>query len=91
MSNVVAFLEKMGQDARLRHASKGETELALLQGQIDPLVRAAILSKDQRQLEALLGANTNVCCALAPADDEQSPAREEEEIVADNRRSGLAR
>lgn len=63
MSNVISFLEWMGQDAKLRHASRGEVEIALANAQIDPDLRVAILGKDQQQLETLLGGNT-VCCML---------------------------
>jgi hypothetical protein len=73
MSNVIDFLERLGKDAHLRHASDGELEQALIGAQIDPAVREAILLRDQRQLEALLGATTNVCCVI------YAPAREEED------------
>jgi hypothetical protein len=82
VSNVINFLEKIGQDAQLRHASTGEIELALNSAQIDPELRAAILSRNQKQLEVLLGARTNVVCGLAPADEdkEDSPAKDDDEI-----------
>ncbi|HXS04585.1 MAG TPA: hypothetical protein VN731_08915 [Rhodanobacter sp.] len=90
MSNVIDFVERMGQDAQLRHASMGDVELALMQAQIDPEIRAAILAKDQRKLELLLGGG-NVCCALCPAEEEEeqdepkeAPAREEDEISLDS-------
>ena len=63
MSNVIAFLEKMGQDAQLRHASRSDVELALAGAQIDSELQAAILAKDQQKLEALLG-SPNVCCMI---------------------------
>ena len=86
MSNVIDLLERMGQDARLRHASQDEVELALACAQIDPELRAAILAKDQRRIEALLG-GSNVYCALMPGkededgDTEESPSRDDEEIT----------
>jgi hypothetical protein len=86
MSNVINFLERMGQDAQLRHASRNEMELALAGTQIDPELQAAILAKDQSLLEVLLGGD-NVCCAQMPGkhdeDDEteESPSREGEETA----------
>jgi hypothetical protein len=65
MSNVVDFLEMIGQDARLRHASQDEMKLALVDVQMDADLRAAILAKDQLQLETLLGAS-NTCCVVFP-------------------------
>jgi hypothetical protein len=65
MSNVIAFLEKMGQNAQLRHASHNDVKLELARAQIDPELQAAILAKNQQQLEVLLGKG-NVCCMLFP-------------------------
>jgi len=77
MSNVIDFLESLGQDAKLRHASRDEMERALLNAQIEPELRAAILDADQARLEALLGAQANVCCMIhAPEDDEDEPEDE---------------
>lgn len=90
MSNVIDFVERMGQDAQLRHASMGDVELALVQAQLDPEIRAAILARDQEKLELLLGGG-NVCCALCPAEEEEekdapeeAPPREEDEISLDS-------
>jgi hypothetical protein len=66
MSNVIEFLERMGQDARLRHASRNTVESALLSAKIDADVRTAILTDDHRQLESLLGANPKMCCLIEP-------------------------
>jgi hypothetical protein len=87
MSNVIAFLETMGQDASLRHAGQTDLSLALTHAQIDPELQAAILDKDQQQLEMLLGAQTNVCCAVFPVkededDEEEAPSRDDDEITA---------
>jgi len=70
MSNVITFLERMGQDAQLRYASQNDVRLALAREQIDPELQAAILAKDQQRLETLLG-SSNVCCMIeAEAGDE---------------------
>ncbi len=87
MSNVISFLESVGQDAALRHATKEELELALSKAQIDPALQTAILDKDQRQIEALLGAATNVCCGVLPGreeDDEteEEPSKDDDEVRA---------
>ena len=66
MSNVIDFLQRLGQDADLRHAPRMELELALAEAGIDPALREALLGSDQRKLEDLLGANTNVCAMIAP-------------------------
>lgn len=64
MSNVIDFLERMGQDAELRHAAQGDVEKALVNAQIDPSLLEVMLDKDERRLEDLLGANKNLCCLI---------------------------
>ncbi|OOG64730.1 hypothetical protein B0E46_04780 [Rhodanobacter sp. B04] len=85
MSNVIDFLEKMGQDAQLRHASAGEVELALAHAQLDPELQMAILAKDQQQLEAILGKEP-MCCLLFPVkegeeDSEEAPSKDDDEVT----------
>ncbi|HET6555318.1 MAG TPA: hypothetical protein VFG49_17460 [Dyella sp.] len=55
MSNLVAFLEKMGTDARLRHASQDELAQALANTQIDASVGAAIIARSTSEVYALMG------------------------------------
>lgn len=84
MSNVIDFLEVLGQDASLRHASSAELEQALTGVGIDQELRLAILAGNQRQLEALLGAATNVCCGLHPAEEEDDDEETEEDDGEDD-------
>lgn len=85
MSNVMDFLERMGQDAQLRHASSNYLQATLAESQIDSELQTAILSKDQPQLEALLGQG-NFCCVQCPSrededdDTEETPSEESDEI-----------
>jgi hypothetical protein len=68
MTNVIDFLERLGQDAELRRAP---LESALSQAELTPEVRSALMARDQRSLEALLG-TSNVCCMVnAPFEEEQ--------------------
>lgn len=78
MSNVIEFLERFGQDAELRYASKDMLEEALRDAGIAPALKAAILGKDPRSLEALIGAEPNVCCAIFKEDEEEEEESEEE-------------
>ena len=79
MSNVIDFLERFGRDAELRHASDEDVEAALKQAGIEPAVRLAIVGKDQRALEQLLGADTNVCCLINKDDEEEEEDDDVEE------------
>jgi len=73
MSDVIDFLERMGQDAQLRHASQGDVEQALVDAQIEPPLRAAILAKDSAQLQTMLGMDED------PPPPIQMPSEEDEE------------
>ena len=84
MSNVIDFLERMGQDAQLRYATIAEVEQALTGAQIDPALRVAILGADQLQLEALLGAATNVCCMVHPTEEEDDDDDDEDDDDEDD-------
>ena len=80
MSNVIDFLERFGQDAGLRHAAADAVAEALRNAGIEPALQTAILNADQRSLQALLGADTNVCCMVhAPDEEEEEEGDEEEE------------
>jgi hypothetical protein len=84
VSNVIDFLQRLGQDADLRHAPRTELELALAEAGIDPALRDALLGADQRKLENLLGADTNVCCMVAPAKKEEDEEDEDEDDLEDD-------
>lgn len=83
MSNVIDLLERLGSDPSLRHASDATLEQALLDAQLDPSIREALMARDQRKLEMLLGATANVCCMIAtPAqeeDDEEEPCKDDDD------------
>jgi hypothetical protein len=62
MTDIIDFLERMGRDAGLRGATRAELAEVLVEAQVDPLVRKAVVAGDRRTLEHLLGAQPNVCC-----------------------------
>ncbi len=84
MSNVIEFLEKMGQDALLRHATPAELDEALIRAGIEPALRAAVLDPDSTLLESLLGANHNIFCAVNVPHEEEEEEREDEEEGEDD-------
>ena len=71
MTDVIDFLERLGQDAKLRRAP---LETALTGVGLSTEVREALAKRDQGALEALLGVG-NVCCLInAPTEEEQKDA-----------------
>jgi hypothetical protein len=84
MSNVIDFLERMGQDAKLRYAVGEEFATALAAAGIDPAVRAALVNEDRPRLEALLGASANVCSMVhRPEEPDEGESVEEDDDDAD--------
>jgi hypothetical protein len=82
MSNVIDFLERLGQDSGLRHAPEAVLERALSEAQMIPELRAAILGGNQRMQETLLGASSNVCCLIhapRPGESEDEKPRKAKE------------
>jgi len=79
VSNVIDFLERLGQDAQLRRATGDEIEAALRNAGIEPGLRQAILGDDRGALEALLGADGNVCCVVFKEDEEEEEKEGDEE------------
>ncbi len=78
MSNAIEFLERLGRDAHLRHASAELLGTASSNAAIDPALLTAIVDKDLQTLQSLLGADTDVCCLIyAPEDDEGAPPEKE--------------
>ena len=84
MSNVIDFLERLGQDAELRYASSDLLAEALQSAGIDPGLRAAILGNDRLKLEALVGAEPNVCCAVHREDEEEEEEEDDDEDDEDD-------
>ncbi len=83
MSNVIDFLQRLGQDADLRHAPRTALELALAEAGIDPALREALLGANQRKLESLLGADTNVCAMISPGKKEDDEEEDEDDFEDD--------
>ena len=83
MSDVIDFIERLGQDSALRYASRQVVDRVLSETQLTPAMRIALVNADQRMLESLLGADTNVCCVvnapLGDEDDEDAKPRKAED------------
>jgi hypothetical protein len=82
MSNVIDFLERLGQDSGLRYARGSALERVAREAQISPEMYAAVKTGDRRAIEAALGTNSNVCCLVhAPTqgEEDKNPQRTKED------------
>ncbi len=80
MFNVIDFLERVGQDARLRYASRSEIALDSSAIGLDPDMKEALLGRDQPMLESILVQGTFYCMQFPAREDEE---REEEDEGGD--------
>jgi hypothetical protein len=79
VTEIIDFLEKLGQDSQLRHAGCGEIRAALAEARIDKVAAAAILAGDEPALGAYLAAPREVCCLIfAPRREDEEPEKEDE-------------
>src|SRR5690242_2723011 len=70
MADIIEFLERMGQDAQLRHASEAVLEQAMRDAQMSPRAAAALRVGDRAEIEAVIGAESDICCLVwAPEPD----------------------
>jgi len=60
MADVIEFLERMGRDAQLRHASEAVLEQAMRDAHLSPSARAALMCGDRADIEAAIGADGRV-------------------------------
>ena len=75
MTDVIDFLERLGQDATLRRAPLASALDGVGGTGLSAQVRAALMARDQCLLEALLG-TSNVCCMVnAPVEEEHDDQR----------------
>ena len=79
MTDAIDFLEQLGRNARLRHASATELERVLAASGFEPSLRSALLADDAVRLGELLGAQPSVCCLIEKPDQEDDDEEEEEE------------
>jgi hypothetical protein len=79
MTDAIDFLEQLGRNARLRHASATDLERMLAASGFEPSLRSALLADDAVRLGELLGAQPSVCCLIEKPDHEDDDDEEEEE------------
>ena len=93
MSKVISLLQRLGEDAALRHADRATLERALLEMELDPELRAALLDADPQRLAALLGAPAKVVCAIFPGKtpDDDEDDKDDEPDEDDDKKDGATR
>ena len=79
MSNVIAFLEKMGNNAALANPAPEDYAAAVDALGLDDAPRQALLDRDASALSGLLGGRMQMMCFLFPADGEEKKDSDEPE------------
>ena len=67
MSNIIGFLENVGRDAALRHASREQLLQAMQDGQLPAAQRTAVFSNSRAAIDEVLGTNETLYCSNFPA------------------------
>lgn len=81
MSNVIAFLESLGNNAAQSKLAGDDYVAAVDALGLDDAPRQALLARDATGLNDLLGGRSKMICALFPANDE--PQKEDEPAEGD--------
>lgn len=83
MSNVIAFLEAMGQDARLG-SLQGEQYVAAVDALgLDGAPRQALLERDAGAMGGLLGGRMKMMCLLFPVDGDNNKKDDDQDDQPD--------
>jgi hypothetical protein len=84
LSDIIDFLEKMGQECHLRDATDAELAEALEDAGVESVAQAALLSRDPHALETFLGTTPNACCLVDPGHEEEEEEDDDDEDDEDD-------
>lgn len=85
MTSVIAFLDLLGKNPALAHASREDYTAAVDALGLPQATRQALLARDAAGLSDLLGGRSKMICALFPVeddnkkDDQDEPAEDQDE------------
>jgi hypothetical protein len=82
MTSVIAFLDLLGKNPALAHASNEEFTAAVDALDLGEPARQALLARDAAGLNELLGGRSKMICALFPVEDDNK--KDEEDQPADD-------
>jgi len=77
MSNVIQFLESMGQNPALNRLSPADYAAVVAALDVDCAQRQALLARDHVALNDLLEGQKQMMCVLLPADDDEKQQESE--------------
>ena len=72
MSNIIEFLEKLGQSAPLSDQSEAEFSASIEALELDDAARDALMARNSEALNELLGGRMQMMCLLFPAEGEEN-------------------
>lgn len=79
MSGIIGFLERVGRDSRLRHASAEELAQALNEAGVEEAASRTVLGGGWALLQGTLHVDRTLCCLVYAPDEEEEREDEEEE------------
>lgn len=80
MSSIIGFLERMGRDSQLRHATREDLAQALDEAGVEEAMSNTILCGDLALLQTTLHVDRTLCCLVySPKDDEKEGDEREDD------------
>lgn len=79
MSNIIQFLESMGQDAAHGNMSPEDYTAAVKALGVDDVAQHALLNRDQNALNDSIGAYKKMMMLLVPAEDDEGEGKSNED------------
>jgi hypothetical protein len=77
MNKVLQLLQRLGENAALRHLHDTQLEQVINPLNLDPAIQQAICQQDDITLARLLHANNKIVCMIIPAEEpEDKPAEQ---------------
>ena len=70
MSNVIQFLEQLGESTDVQSMPDSEYARCVNQLELSEQLQYALIEKDTQAINELLGGRQQVVCTVAPADDD---------------------
>ncbi|MBV2129795.1 hypothetical protein [Arsukibacterium indicum] len=85
MNNVLQLLQRLGEDAALRHLADTQLEKVINPLNLDPAIQQAISQQDDITLARLVHANNKIVCMIIPAEEPEDkpadqPAKQPEDV-----------
>lgn len=75
MASMIGFIESVGRDAALRHATREQLLAHMRDAGVEPALRSAILDQDPAAIDSLIGPRTLYCANFIQMPGKEAPSK----------------